>query len=51
MKKENKLIQLAHIGTGGQKGRIYSIRGISPTIVASCYKGPLKFVYYKGKQK
>ena len=46
-KKENtnKIIALGHIGVGGQKGWIYSANGICPTIPASTWKDPIKFVH------
>lgn len=36
----NKIIRLGHKGTGGQKGWIYSIKGVAPTIPATSYKDP-----------
>ena len=36
----NKIIRLVHKGTGGQKGWIYSIKGVAPTIPATSYKAP-----------
>lgn len=46
-KKENtnRIIYLGHIGVGGQKGFIYSEQGICPTIPASTWKDPIKFVH------
>lgn len=44
----NKIISLAHIGTGGQKGWVYSSDGIAPTLPATQYKDPTKIII-KGK--
>ena len=43
----NKTITLGHIGVGGQKGWVYSLNGISPTVPASTWKDPIKFIYRK----
>ena len=44
----NKIIRLVHKGTGGQKGWIYSIKGVAPTIPATSYKDPL--IVLEGKE-
>jgi len=51
MKEEtNRVISLIHRGTGGQKGWIYSARGIVPTIPATSYKDPPKVLIKMNKE-
>lgn len=45
----NKIIRLVHKGTGGQKGWIYSIKGVAPTIPATSYKDP-PLIVLEGKE-
>ena len=45
--KNNEIKKLAHIGTGGQKGWIYSVDGIVGTLPASQYKDPYKILIKK----
>lgn len=47
---DNKVISLAHIGVGGQKGYVYDINGICPCLPATQYKDPAKFVWRVEKQ-
>lgn len=47
----NRIIKLGHIGLGGEKGWIYSIKGLFPTIPATTYKDPIKFIIKRSKDK
>ena len=53
LKKLNNqaIIKLAHRGTGGQKGWIYSIEGIMATLPASQYKDPFMIVVLSNSNK
>lgn len=44
MKNEQKIIKLAHIGVGGQKGWILDIDGIVGALPATQYKDPTKII-------
>ncbi len=47
----NKIEALGHIGVGGQKGWVFSANGISPTVPASTWKDPIKFIDITKKEK
>lgn len=40
--KKRKVMKVAKIPNWKQKGNIYSSEGISPTLCATNYKGPIK---------
>ena len=50
MKNNQRIIRLAHKGSGGQKGWIYSIEGIISTLPASQYKDPSLIVVSTNNQ-
>lgn len=50
MKNNQRIIRLAHKGSGGQKGWIYSIEGIMSTLPASQYKDPSLIVVSTNNQ-
>ena len=43
----HNIIKLSHIGSGGEKGWIYSVDGVVGTLPATQYKDPFKTVVYK----
>ena len=50
IKNNQRIIRLAHKGSGGQKGWIYSIEGIISTLPASQYKDPSLIVVSTNNQ-
>ena len=42
-----RIKKIAHIGVGGQKGFVYDSSGSSPTLPATQYKDPTKFIEVK----
>lgn len=42
-----QVVVAGHMGVGGQQGFIVSTNGIAPCLPASCYKDPLKVVWYE----
>lgn len=46
----NRIIQVAHMGTGGERGRILSTHGIATPLTSTDYKDPQKIIVeYKRK--
>lgn len=46
----NRIIQVAHMGTGGERGRILSTHGIATSLTSTDYKDPQKIIVeYKRK--